>query len=117
MINGSHVVIYSRDSEADRTFFRDTLGYPYIDAGDGWLIFKLPPAEIAVHPAEDPSHEFFLMCDEVEATIEELTAKGVEFTQPVSDEGWGLMTVLRLPGGGELGLYQPRHERAYELSE
>ena len=116
MINGSHVIVYSRDAAADRTFFRDTLGYPHVDAGDGWLIFRLPPAEIAVHPASDPSHEFFLMCDDVEETIAELTAKGVEFTQPVSDEGWGLMTVLRLPGGGELGLYEPRHERAHEPS-
>ncbi|MEV4679973.1 VOC family protein [Streptomyces kurssanovii] len=109
------MVIYSRDAEADRAFFRDVLGYKNVDAGDGWLIFKLPPAEIAVHPAQGPSHEFFLMCDDVKVTREELTAKGVEFTQPVSDEGWGLMTVLRLPGGGDLGLYEPRHERAHAL--
>ncbi|MCP3818242.1 VOC family protein [Streptomyces sp. A3M-1-3] len=116
MINGAHVVIYSRDAEADRAFFRDVLGYPHVDAGDGWLIFKLPPAEIAVHPVEGrESHEFFLMCDDVKATREELSAKGVEFTQPVSDEGWGLMTVLKLPGGGDLGLYEPRHQTAYEL--
>ncbi|WP_422733420.1 VOC family protein [Micromonospora sp. WMMD558] len=115
VINGAHVVIYSRDAEADRAFFRDVLGYPHVDAGGGWLIFKLPPAEVAVHPAESTSHEFFLMCDDVAATVTDLTAKGVEFTQPVSDEGWGLMTVLRLPGGGELGLYEPRHARAYEL--
>lgn len=116
MINGAHVIIYSQDAEADRGFFRDVLGYPHIDAGDGWLIFKLPPAEIAVHPVQGrESHEFFLMCDDVQATIEELTAKGVEFTQPVNDEGWGLMTVLKLPGGGALGLYEPRHPKAYEL--
>lgn len=116
MINGAHVVIYSKDAEADRAFFRDVLEYKHIDAGEGWLIFKLPPAEIAVHPVEGrESHEFFLMCDDVEATREELIAKGVEFTQPVSDRGWGLMTVLKLPGGGELGLYEPRHDRAYEL--
>ncbi|MGX1778614.1 VOC family protein [Nocardia brasiliensis] len=116
MINGAHVIIYSRDVEADRSFFRDVLGYPHVDAGGGWLIFKLPPAEIAVHPVEDrESHELFLMCDDVEATVEELTTKGVEFTRPVTDEGWGLMTALRLPGGGDVGLYEPRHARAYEL--
>ncbi|MBT2481988.1 VOC family protein [Streptomyces sp. ISL-94] len=115
MINGAHVILYSRDAEADRAFFRDVLGYPHIDAGDGWLIFKLPPAEIAMHPAEGSSHEFFLMCDDVTATVDELSAKGVEFLQTISDEGWGLMTVLRLPGGGELGLYEPRHERAHDL--
>lgn len=116
MINGAHVIVYSRDAEADRSFFRDVLGYPHIDAGDGWLIFKLPPAEIAVHPVEGrESHELFLMCDDVDATTAELTAKGVEFTQPVSDKGWGLMTVLKLPGGGHLGLYEPRHQRAHDL--
>ncbi len=98
-------------------FFRDVLGFAHVDAGDGWLIFKLPSAEIAIHPAEVPSHEFFLMCDDVHATRAELQAQGVEFAQPVSDEGWGLMTVLRLPGGGTVGLYEPRHERASELAE
>lgn len=112
MIDGAHVIIYSHDADADRAFFRDVLGYPHIDAGDGWLIFALPPAEIGVHPTEAAgSHEFFLMCDDVEATVRELTAKGVEFTQPVSDEGWGLMTTFLLPGGGRLGLYEPRHPR------
>ncbi|WP_455362511.1 VOC family protein [Streptomyces sp. SYSU K21746] len=116
MINGAHVVIYTRDAESDRAFFRDVLGYPHIDAGEGWLIFKLPPAEVAMHPAEARQrHEFFLMCDDVNATVAELTAKGVRFTQPVSDEGWGLMTVLKLPGGGDLGLYEPRHDRACDL--
>ncbi|MGR6319904.1 extradiol dioxygenase [Micromonospora soli] len=115
MINGAHVIIYSRDAEADRAFFRDVLGYPHVDAGGGWLIFKLPPAEVAVHPADSASHELFLMCDDVAATVAELTVKGVEFTEPVSDRGWGLMTMLRLPGGGELGLYEPRHDKAYEL--
>jgi predicted enzyme related to lactoylglutathione lyase len=118
MINGGHVIIYSRDAEADRAFFRDVLDYPHIDAGHGWLIFKLPPAEIAVHPAaaDGPeSHEFYFMCDNVEATVEELTAKGVEFTQPVTDAGWGRLTRFRLPGGGEVGMYEPRHERATDL--
>jgi catechol 2,3-dioxygenase-like lactoylglutathione lyase family enzyme len=116
MINGAHVILYSRDAEADRDFFRDVLEYGHVDAGRGWLIFTLPPAEIAVHPADGPeSHELYFMCDDVEATMAELTAKGVEFTQPVTDEGWGLLTRLRLPGGGEVGIYEPRHERATDL--
>ncbi|MEU9742512.1 VOC family protein [Micromonospora chersina] len=110
MINGAHVIIYSRDPEADRAFFRDTLGYHHLDAGHGWLIFKLPPAEVAMHPTEgEPAHELFLMCDDVAATVADLAAKGVEFTIPVTEERWGLRTALRLPGGGELGLYEPRH--------
>jgi catechol 2,3-dioxygenase-like lactoylglutathione lyase family enzyme len=116
MINGAHVILYSRDAEADRAFLRDVLEYRHVDAGDGWLIFKLPPAEVAVHPADGrESHELYLMCDDVEATVKELTAKGVECTQPVTDEGWGLLTRLRLPGGGEIGMYEPRHERATDL--
>ncbi|MEJ7832836.1 MAG: VOC family protein [Nocardioides sp.] len=119
MINGAHVILYSTDAQADRAFFRDVLNYPHIDAGGGWLIFKLPPAEVAVHPivtAEGTqSHEFFLMCDDVEATRAELEAVSVEFVGPISDEGWGLMTTLRLPGGGDLGLYEPRHELAHAL--
>lgn len=116
MINGAHVVIYTNDADADRAFFRDVLGYPYVDAGDGWLIFRLPPAEVALHPTDGrPQHEFFLMCDDVERTVVQLRAKGVEFVGPVSDEGWGLMTTLRLPGGGELGLYQPRHQSAHSF--
>ncbi len=116
MINGTHVVIYSRDAKADRAFFRDVLSYPHIDAGDGWLIFKVPPGEVAFHPIEDrEAHELFLMCDDITATVEELTAKGVELARPVSDEGWGLMSSIRLPGDGELGLYEPRHPTAHSL--
>lgn len=116
MINGTHVVIYSRDAEADRTFFRDVLKYPHIDAGDGWLIFKAPPGEVAIHPIEDrEAHELFLMCDNITATVAELTAKGIEFARPVSDEGWGLMSSIKLPGGGEVGLYEPRHPTAHSL--
>jgi catechol 2,3-dioxygenase-like lactoylglutathione lyase family enzyme len=115
MINGAHVIVYSRDAEADRAFFSDVLGYPSVDAGGGWLIFKLPPAEVAVHPAEDPSHELYLMCDDVRATVADLEAKGVKFTSPVTDEGWGLLTRLHLPGGSQVGLYEPRHETAYNL--
>jgi predicted enzyme related to lactoylglutathione lyase len=116
VINGGHVIVYSRDAEADRAFFRDVLEFPHVDAGGGWLIFKLPPSEIAVHPAEGPeTQEFYLMCDDVDATVADLVAKGVEFTQPVTQAGWGRLTRLRLPGGGEVGLYEPRHERATEL--
>ena len=118
MINGGHVISYSHDAEADRAFFRDVLEFPHVDAGGGWLVFKLPPAEIAVHPAamDGPeSHEFYLMCDDVEATVAELTAKAVEFTQPITVAGWGRQTRFRLPGGSEVGLYEPRHARATDL--
>jgi catechol 2,3-dioxygenase-like lactoylglutathione lyase family enzyme len=110
MITGVHAVIFSTDAEEDRAFFRDVLELPSVDAGDGWLIFALPPAELAAHPAKEGGHhELYLMCDDVHASIDELKAKGVEFSRPVSDEGFGLMTSIRLPGGGELGLYEPRH--------
>jgi catechol 2,3-dioxygenase-like lactoylglutathione lyase family enzyme len=110
MITGAHAIVYSRDADADRAFFRDVLGFPSVDAGGGWLIFALPPAELAAHPADAGGrHELYLMCDEIEATVAALEAKGVEFTAPVSDEGFGLLTSLKLPGGGELGLYEPRH--------
>jgi catechol 2,3-dioxygenase-like lactoylglutathione lyase family enzyme len=110
MITGAHAIVYSRDAEADRAFFRDVLGFPSVDAGGGWLIFALPPAELAAHPADAGGrHELYLMCDEIEATVADLEAKGVEFTAPVSEAGFGLLTSLKLPGGGELGLYEPRH--------
>jgi catechol 2,3-dioxygenase-like lactoylglutathione lyase family enzyme len=110
MITGVHALIFTTDAEADRAFFRDVLELPYVDAGGGWLIFALPPAELAAHPAdEDGQHELYLMCDDVHATVEELDTKGVEFSRSVSDEGFGLATAIRLPGGGELGLYEPRH--------
>jgi catechol 2,3-dioxygenase-like lactoylglutathione lyase family enzyme len=116
VIDGAHVILYSRDAEADRAFIRDVLGYPSVDTGGGWLIFEAPPTELAVHPTDGPEkHELYLMCDDIEATITELTAKGVAFATPVSDEGWGLLTTIRLPGGGELGLYEPRHPRAHRL--
>ncbi|MFD0263574.1 VOC family protein [Kitasatospora indigofera] len=116
MINGAHIVIHSHDAEADRAFFRDVLEYPHVDAGGGWLVFKLPPAEVAVHPAGGrEGQELFLMCDDVEATMRVLSAKGVEFTQPVTEQRWGRLTRLRLPGGGEVGMYEPRHARATGL--
>ncbi|MCU1261417.1 MAG: Glyoxalase-like domain protein [Bryobacterales bacterium] len=110
MINAVHAVIYTKDAEAARAFFRDVLGLPHVDAGHGWLIFALPPAEMGVHPTDGENHhQLYLMCDDVEATVAELKAKGVEFTQPVKDAGFGLLTALKVPGGGELSLYQPKH--------
>ncbi len=110
MITGVHAIVFSEDAEANRAFFRDVLDLSSVDAGGGWLIFALPPAELAAHPAEGGSHhELYLMCEDVEATVQELSERGVEFTGPVMDQGWGLVTALRLPGGGELGLYEPRH--------
>lgn len=115
MITGAHIIVYSRDADADRAFFRDVLEYPHVDAGGGWLIFKLPPAEVAVHPVEgDGSHELYLMCDDVNATVDQLAVKGVT-CGPVTDQGWGLLTSIGLPGGGQLGLYEPRHPKATEL--
>src|SRR5437868_2328598 len=109
-ISGVHALIYSSEPDQMRAFFRDVLELPSVDAGGGWLIFTLPPAELAAHPAEEGGrHELYLMCDDIQTTIAELEAKGVEFTRPVSDEGFGLLTSLRVPGGGELGLYEPRH--------
>jgi catechol 2,3-dioxygenase-like lactoylglutathione lyase family enzyme len=110
MINGAHVIVYSADAEADRAFFRDVLGYESADAGGGWLIFALPPAEVAVHPAASGgSHELYMMCDDIEATVDELRAKGVEFTGEVSEQRFGRLTEIKLPGGGEVGLYEPHH--------
>jgi catechol 2,3-dioxygenase-like lactoylglutathione lyase family enzyme len=111
MIVGSHVIIYSSDADADRVFFREVLGFPAVDAGHGWLIFALPPAEVAVHPAERPSHELFLMCDDLDAERRELAAKGVSCSG-VEEARWGSVTKIRLPSGGEVGLYQPNHPLA-----
>jgi catechol 2,3-dioxygenase-like lactoylglutathione lyase family enzyme len=110
MITAIHAVIYTRNAEADRAFFRDVMGLHSVDAGGGWLIFALPPAELGIHPAAaNGRHELYLMCDDVETTVAELGAKGVEITAPVQDVGFGLLTALRLPGGGEVRLYQPKH--------
>jgi len=109
MIFGTHVIVYSADADADRAFFRDVLGYSSVDAGHGWLIFALPPAELAVHPAEGTgSHELYLMCDDLAAEMQTLAAKGVSFSG-VEEARWGSLTKIALPGGGEVGLYQPRH--------
>jgi catechol 2,3-dioxygenase-like lactoylglutathione lyase family enzyme len=110
MVNGVHAILYTQDAEALRAFLRDVLELPNVDAGGGWLIFALPPAELAAHPTDgEPRHELYLMCDDIEATVAGLQAKGVELTAPVSDQGFGLLTSIKLPGGGELGLYEPRH--------
>lgn len=111
MINGAHMVVYSKDAEADRNFFRDVLRFSSVDAGHGWLIFRLPQAESAVHPAQtNDRHELYFMCDNLKTEIEALGAKGVEFSM-VAEERWGSITKIRLPGGGEIGLYQPKHPR------
>src|SRR5260370_13761508 len=118
MINGAHIILYSTDAEADRVFIRDVLGFPGVDAGNGWLIFKLPPAEIAVHPTDElEKHEFYLMCDDIEKTLAELATKGVTISQPVSDQRWGLRASIKLPSGSDLSIYQPRHSTAYNLED
>jgi catechol 2,3-dioxygenase-like lactoylglutathione lyase family enzyme len=110
LITGVHAVIFTPDAERLRAFFREVLGLPSVDAGGGWLIFALPPAELAAHPTdEEGHHELYLMCDDVHATVAELKDKGVELGQQVSDEGFGLVTSIKLPDGGELGLYEPKH--------
>jgi len=110
MIQGMHALIYTRKADALRAFFRDVLGWPSVDAGQGWLIFRLPPAEIAAHPTDGETRcELYLMCDDIQRTIQELKAKGVAMTRPVKDEGWGLLTAICLPDGSEMGIYQPKH--------
>ena len=109
MIHGAHVIIYSKDAEADRAFLCDVLKYESVDAGHGWLIFAMPPAEVAVHPSEENDvHELFLMCDDVHALIAEMKHKNVKCS-PVDEQRWGSITRLTLPGGGKLGVYQPKH--------
>jgi len=111
IISGAHSIIYSTNAEADRAFLRDVLKLAHVDAGEGWLIFALPPAEAAVHPSEkNDVHELFLMCDELNAFIMELKKHHIACDR-VQDRGYGLVTKLRLPGGGKLGVYQPRHPR------
>lgn len=110
LINGVHAIIYTKEADTARAFFRDILKFPYVDAGFGWLIFALPPAELGIHPTDESnSHELFLMCDDIKSTIKELKRKGVNFTSPVKIEQWGLVTYIKIPGGGEIGLYQPKH--------
>ena len=110
MITGMHAIVFSAEAEKVRAFFADALGMPSVDAGGGWLIFALPPAELAVHPADGESrHELYLMCDNIGATLAELRDKGVQVARDVSDQGWGLLAAIRLPDGSELPIYEPRH--------
>ena len=124
MINGFHTLLYSDDAEATRAFLRDVLEWPSLDAGGGWLIFKTKPAELGVHPARGPgdevygtvpTHQSSLMCDDIEATVAELRAKGVTVDDEIRDEGFGLTTMIEVPAAGQMMLYQPRHDLAYEL--
>jgi len=116
MISGAHVIVYSQDADADRAFFRDVLGFANVDAGHGWLIFALPPAEAAFHPAEkNGQHELYLMCDDLKAEMQALAEKGVSCSE-VQEARWGSITVITLPSGSEIGLYQPKHPTALGLN-
>jgi len=116
MFTGAHVILYSSDPQADRLFMRDALGFGGVDAGEGWLIFKLPPAEVAVHPTEgQPKQELYLMCPDIETTLTDLAGKGVTISHPVRAMSWGLWAAIKLPSGADLSLYQPRHPTAYGL--
>ena len=120
-IIGAHVLLYTSEPEALRATLRDVLGWKHVDAGEGWLIFKLPPAELGVHPAEGPSydsgfrHQFSLMCDNIRATSDELKAKGIDVVGEPVDEGWGITVSIKLPGGVDVQLYEPRHPQAIHL--
>ena len=115
MISGAHMIVNSKNAEADRAFFRDVLGFASVDAGHGWLIFALPPAEAAFHPADETGrHELYLMCDDLKAEMSALAKKGVVCSD-VHQERWGSITKLRLPSGGSIGLYQPKHPTALKL--
>jgi catechol 2,3-dioxygenase-like lactoylglutathione lyase family enzyme len=121
-IIGAHVLLYSAEADAVRAIFRDVLGWKHVDAGEGWLIFALPPAELGVHPAEGPTyesgvrHQFSLMCDDITATIRDLRAKGVDVKGEPTDEGYGITVMLGLPGGVDVMLYEPRHPAAIDLA-
>ena len=115
MISGAHIVVYSKNAEADRKFFRDVLGFKSVDAGHGWLIFALPPAELAFHPSEkNGAQELYFLCDDVKAEMVSLATKNVKCSR-VEEARWGSITKMRLPGGGEVGLYQPKHPTALGL--
>ena len=110
MITGAHAIIYSQDADRVRALLEDVLELPSVDAGHGWLIFALPPAEVAAHPTDGACHhELYLMCDDIHATVAELEGKGVECSRPIAEERWGTVTAIALPAGGELGLYEPKH--------
>jgi catechol 2,3-dioxygenase-like lactoylglutathione lyase family enzyme len=109
-INGAHSIIYSANAEADRAFFRDVLQFPFVDVRDGWLIFALPPSEVAVHPGENAQHEFYLMCDDVNGFVADMKARDVACSD-LHQQPWGTLVQITLPGGGKLGVYEPRHAR------
>jgi hypothetical protein len=110
-VTGAHVILYSTNGDADRAFLRDVLGFPHVDVGSGWLIFALPPSEVAIHPAEKSgAHELYLMVDDIAAFVARMAERGVKCTAP-QDQGWGVLAQLSLPGGGQLGVYEPRHAR------
>lgn len=125
MITAVHTLVYAHDADAARAFFRDVLGWPHVDAHGGWLIFKTGPSELGVHPTSDDRggetwstgqhHEISLMCDDIEKTVAELKAKGAEFTGGIAEQRFGLTSMLRVPGAGEMMLYQPRHPAAHSL--
>jgi predicted enzyme related to lactoylglutathione lyase len=116
MIGGIHTIIYSKNADAVRAFLKDVLEFDSVDAGHGWLIFAAPPGELAVHPSEGEGYqELYLMCSDINATVEKLKSRGVEFTMPVTDRGWGLLTQIKLPDGEPLGLYEPRHPTAIKM--
>ena len=114
MIDGAHVVIYSKDSEADRAFFRDVLQFACVDAGHGWLIFAMPPAEVAFHDSDkNDRHEIYLMCDDIAATLKDLKSKNVKVSD-VSEQRWGILATFTLPGGGQIGVYEPKHPSPFD---
>jgi catechol 2,3-dioxygenase-like lactoylglutathione lyase family enzyme len=115
MISGVHIVVYSKNAEADRAFFRDVLGLKSVDAGHGWLIFALPPAEASVHPSEEGTHELYFMCDDLKAEMASLARRGVKCSK-IEEARWGSVTKMGLPGGGNVGLYQPKHPTAFGLN-
>ena len=116
MISGAHVIVYSKNAEADRAFFSDVLGFKSVDAGHGWLIFALPPAETAFHPSDaNGGHELYFMCDDLRSEIASLAKKNVTCSE-IQEARWGSITKMRLPGGGEVGLYQPKHPTALGLN-
>ena len=118
LISGAHVLIYSRDAAADRAFFKTVLGLESVDSGGGWLIFALPPTEVAIHPTEEQDHhELYLLCEDIEATAQELERRGVPLKRPFDEARWGRVTEITLPGGGRIGLYQPKHPLAHAKTD
>jgi catechol 2,3-dioxygenase-like lactoylglutathione lyase family enzyme len=112
MIKGVHTMFYTSRPEEARAFIRDKLGFPHVDVGDGWLIFDMPEADMGCHPGDSPKHEISFYCDDIEQTVAELKARGVEFTRPITDEGYGLVTAFKIPGDVEVDLYQPKYDKA-----